>query len=191
MSESTSIVPAPRGADVPSPTETRYALLAAAFMKAIDDIAAVIPPLDPAMVKTAKFVRGHQNVPDRFCETVLNAVEQVPALQGVGALDTVAGRDTLQFLSAFRPALDKGEALQKALFYIVMGRKAALATQALQIYGVARSISRDPANSQVAAHFEAMQRDLGRKGLTKAQRELRKAIKKAAAEVAEKEVKTA
>jgi len=175
-------------AEAPGPTTTHYQQLASDLMTALDQIGTIIPKLDPAQVAAAKFVRSLVNIPDQFCSTTVFSVEQLPELQANQALDVVAGRDTLQFIEAFRPVLDKIDAFGKTLDFVLMTRKAALATQSLLAYYMAKGVARE--NRTVAAHVANMKRDLGRRGLTKAQRDERKAAKEAAA-AAQKEVKKA
>ena len=168
--------------DPQTPTTTHYQQLAADFMNALDQIAAIIPQVEQAEAGT-KLVRAHLNVPDVFCSTAIIAVEQVPELLGTRKLDPVAGRIKMQFLEAFRPMSDKAGTLVKRLDYTLMWLKATLAEDSLQMYRIAKSIASDKRSPLVQAHVENLKRDLGRKGLTKAQREERKAAKlKAAAE---------
>ena len=113
---------------------------------------------------------------------------------GTKRLDPVAGRIKMQFIEAFRPMSDKAGALVKRIDYTLMWLKATLAEDSLQIYRLAKDLASDKRSPNVQAHVENLKRDLGRKGLTKAQRDERKAAKiKAAAEAlaAEKEVKPA
>jgi hypothetical protein len=84
-------------------------------MTELDQIAAIIPKLEAQHVSTVKFVRAHLNVPVEFLATVIAAVEQTPELQGVNKLDVSAARDTLQFIEAFRPVLDKVAAFARNL----------------------------------------------------------------------------
>lgn len=178
--------------DPQTPTITHYQQVAADFMKAIDEIAAVIPQTGEAE-SGLKLVRGHLNVPDVFCETAIIAVEQLAELQASKKLDAVAGRNKLQFIEAFRPMSDKLSSLVKLLDYTLMWAKATLAEEGLQIYRITKSLASDKRSPVMQAHASNMKRDLGRKGLTRLQREERKLakLKKAAAEALEKEVKAA
>jgi hypothetical protein len=182
-----TITPPPEGTN--TLTVTHYRQIAVDFMKAINDVGTVIPPLDDADVNTRKFIRGHANIPDKFCLTALVAAEQVPELGAVNKLDIGTGYDTLQFLDAFRSALDTADAVIQDLRFRLMARKATLASQALVLYDIAKGLARDPRSAHVAAHVSDMRRDLGRAAVSAARRELLKT--KAAAEAQQKEVKTA
>jgi hypothetical protein len=159
----------------PSPTITRYQQLAAEFMAALDEIATIIPKLEAAHISTANFVRSHLNVPIEFLGTATAAVEQTAELQGVKKLDVASARDTLQFIDAFRPVLDKVSAFAKNLQFTLNSRKASLASDALQIYDIAKGLARDPNSATVASLVANMKRDLGRRGRPKGSLAIRKA----------------
>ena len=159
----------------PTPTITFYQQLADEFMKELDDIAPIIPQLEAAHISTANFVRSHLNVPNEFLATALAAVEQTPALQAVNKLDVLAARDTLQFIEAFRPVLDKVSAFANALKFTIASRKASLAADSLQIYDIAKGLARDPGSAALASVVANLKRDLGRRGRPKTAAALRKA----------------
>jgi hypothetical protein len=83
---------------------------------------------------------------------------------GVRKLDVTAARDTLQFLEAFRPVLDRIRALADSLEFTMKSRRASLTADALQIYAIAKAVGRDPRGAAVASHVEHLKRDLGRRG---------------------------
>jgi hypothetical protein len=187
---STIKVTAEPSAETTTPTTTHYQQLATELMKALDQIAAIIPPTEPVQSSAMKAIRAHMIIPDEFCGTTLVSVEQLPELQVIECLDVIAGRDTLQFLDAFRPVEDKILAFGKTLHFALMVRKDLLVTQSLRTYDIAKGIARD--NRTVAAHVANMKRDLART-VPKAERDERKALKAAKAKTAavQKEVKAA
>jgi len=153
-----------------TPTITHYQQLANEFIRELDEIAANIPKLEAQHVSTVNFVRSHLNASTEFLATVITAIEQTPELQGVGKLDAASGRDTLQFLEAFRPVLDKVTAFARNLQYALNSRKAALVGDALRIYDVAKAIAkdrRDPSRAAIGSHVANMKRMLGRGRPTK------------------------
>lgn len=158
-----------------TPTITFYKQLADEFMKELDEIAPIIPQLEAAHISTVNFVRSHLNVPIEFLATAIAAVEQTPALQAVNKLDVLAGRDTLQFIEAFRPVLDKVSAFTNALKFTIASRKASLAADSLQIYDIAKGLARDPGSAAIASVVANMKRDLGKRGRPKIATALRKA----------------
>lgn len=124
----------------------------------------IIPKLEAAHISTANFVRSHLYVPIEFLATATAAGEQTAELQGVKKLDVDSARDTLQFIHAFRPVLDKVSAFAKNLQFTLNSRKASLASEALQIYDIAKGLARDPNSAPVASLVANMKRDLGRRG---------------------------
>jgi hypothetical protein len=147
-----------------SPTITQHQLLAAAFMSHVDALVAMIPKLEVPHSATKTFVIAHLNIPNPFLATVTSAVEQEPALQTVDRLDPAWAREILQFLEAFRPALDKLTALRDSLEFTLWSRKAVLASSALQVYGIAQQLARAPRATTIAAQVTNMRRDFGRRG---------------------------
>jgi hypothetical protein len=136
-------------------------------ISALDEIAGTIPKLEAAHIATSDFVRSHQSVPVGFLATAVAAVEQTPTLQNVGKLNVNEARDTLQFLEAFRPVLDKVTAFARNLSFTMKSRKASLAADSLQIYDIAKGVARDPASASVASLVDNLKRDLGRGGRRK------------------------
>jgi hypothetical protein len=147
-----------------SPTITRHQQMADQFMKELDTIAATIPNLEARHVTTANFVRSHVNISIAFLSTAIAAVEQTDVLQAVEKLDPITAHDTLQFIDAFRPVVDKLFALASTLKFTLASRKASLAANALQIYAIAKGVARDPRSAAVASLVANMKRDLGRRG---------------------------
>jgi hypothetical protein len=154
----------PDPSTAPSPTVTHYQQLADDFSKALDEIVAIIPQMEIAHPATANFVRSHNNVPMQFLATAIAAVEQAPQLQNVNKLEVMAARDTLQFIEAFRPVLDKVAAFADSLKFTLASRKAVLTADALQIYDIAKGVARDPGAAHVASLVRNLRRDLGPRG---------------------------
>ena len=168
---------------IETPTVTHHQQLASELVAAIDQMTTIMPQLEEAQIAIAKFTRGRLGIPERFCASAIAAVEQLPELLGLHTLDPAAARDTIQFLDAFRAVLDKGEAFHRNVKFTFDLRKAELIRDSLQVYYFAKGLARRTRNPELEAHIANMARDLGRKGLTKAQREERKLAKqKAAAE---------
>jgi hypothetical protein len=187
--------------DPQTPTTTHYQQLAAELMSVFDQLAVLIPKLAEAEASaTTRIARSRQNVPDAFCATAIDAVEQVPEVDGEKKLNTELSRNRLQFLEAFRPVDDKLTALSKRLRHALRTTKSLLAADTLHVYRLFKSHASDDKSPLVKAHAAAMKRDLGRRGLTKAQRQalnaerLRKAVEAellARAQNAQKEVQAA
>jgi hypothetical protein len=149
-------------AETPNLTITRYQQLATEFMSGLDTLAAIIPKLEVKHVTTANLVKSHQNIPNPFLASTVAAVEQSSELQVLKKLDVPSSRDTLQFIEAFRTVADKLNGVAQTLEFTLRSRKAALAIPALQIYDIAKGLSRDPSSAGLALHVANMKRDLNR-----------------------------
>jgi hypothetical protein len=141
-------------------TTTQYMELAAQLSSALAAVAAQIPTFTSSHPSTVKFVQTHQRVPNEFIGTVAAAVDNSPTLQGVGTFDSKEALETLQFIEAFRPVIDQMAALRADLCFTVNSRKAKTVAAALQMYGIAKQVARDPGSGAVKVHVENMQRDL-------------------------------
>jgi len=82
----------------------------------------------------------------------------LPELQGTSKLDVTAARATLQFIEAWRPVQDEMMALANGLKFTMASRKATLASDALQVYSIAKAIARDPGST--ASLVSNLKRDL-------------------------------
>lgn len=148
----------------PTPTVTHYEALATEILVQLETLASMIPKLEGAHTRTVNFVRGHQNVPDEFLMTVVKAVEQIPELQRLNKLDAVAAKDALQFNAAFKTVRDRLETLLADVNFTARSNKAAVASNALQIYVIAQGLARDAGSSAMLSLVKQMKRDLGRRG---------------------------
>jgi hypothetical protein len=154
--------PSNPNAETPHLTITGYQQLASEFMSGLDILAAIIPKLEVKHVTTANLVKSHQSIPDPFLASTIAAVEQSAELQNVKKLDIPSSRDTMQFIEAFRTVADKLNGVAQSLEFTLRSRKATLAIVALQIYDVAKGLSRDPGSAGLALHVANMKRDLNR-----------------------------
>lgn len=170
-------------ADVPSTfTVTQYQQLAERLLAGLAELAAIAPSLDPDDAANVEFTRRHLNVPVPFLATAVFAVERNPELQAAQKLNVPFGRDTLQFLDAYRPVLDAARVFLDRLTLAYQTRQAALTIQALHVYDIAKSVDRDARSPELSAAVENMKRDLGRKGARRVVPvEVRQAAKEAAA----------
>jgi hypothetical protein len=178
--EKSSTVPAVPS-EVPSTvTVTFYEQLAQQFNQVLDQLMAIAPPVPDNEVANAEQLLRRGNVPIPFLSTTVVWVERIPALQAVRKLDVQAARDTLQYIDAFRPVLDRMAASFKRLGRSLKTRKAALAVTSLQIYDIAKGLDRDSKDPEIAAAVANMQRDLGKRGRTPVPASVRNAAKAAA-----------
>jgi hypothetical protein len=158
-------------------TPTYYQQLATEFMTAFEQMSAIIPKLEEAEATNVKVFRANLGVPDAFCNTAINAVEQLPELEAARKLHAEKSRNRLQLLEAFRPLGATAAGFSKRLDRVLMAAKSGLATDSLQIYRIAKSVASDKRSPIVEAHVAAMKRDLARPTVSKADREERKVAK--------------
>ncbi len=148
----------------PTLTPTYYDLLAREIMDDLDKVAAKIPKLEAHHRATEDEMRAHMNVPRPFLGTAVVAVEETDELQAMRKLDPDQGRETLQFIDAFRIVDYKLDQVKALLRHTIKSRTTALAMQSLQIYAIARGMARDGRHSDIAARVENLRRDLGKRG---------------------------
>jgi hypothetical protein len=163
---STAVVPAGDGTtpdtSAPSPTVTHYQQLTGEFLKKLDDLASTVPQLELSHPSTADFVRTHLNVPMQFLSTVVSLVEQFPDLQAVGRMDLKVARDDLQYIDAWRSAIDKLATFTDAMQFSVASRQAKLTDVCFQVWSITKSLARDPGSPHMANAVELMRKDFRR-----------------------------
>jgi len=150
-----SEVPAP-------PAVTDYLQLASELIAAIDKVEATIPKLAASHTLSRDFVRTHVKNPE-FLLSAIAAVEQRPELQALGKMDVIAARNALRYHEAYRPAEDRIEALLKVLRSSRTTLLALAGADAMQMYDVAKGLSRDVGGAGLIPHVENMRRDFRRK----------------------------
>ena len=174
------------------PTVTPYQVLVGEVIDALDQIVAIIPKLDDAEAAARRIVNSRLGVPEEFITTVVNAVEQSPELAAAKKLDPAEVRDLLQYAEAFRVLRDKLLTVTKLINLRLRAVYDLIVAQAQQMYRIAQQHASDRRSPVMAALVANMKRALGRKGLTKAQREERRLrMQEAAAEVQHEEVQKA
>ena len=116
---------------------------------------------------SAGFVRGLHTVPLEFIVDAVIAVDELPHLLAAANFDAADAKAMLDFVGAFRPAVEKMLSLATELTFTMNAWKADAGAGALRVYGILKVLSSDPA---AAAHLEKMRRDLGRAGRPRAPR---------------------
>ena len=143
---------------------TRAQLQARDLMAALDEIAGMMPEPERSRWPQANFVRSHLSVPMEFLATAVAAVERSEELRATKRLDPASARETLQLMEAFRVVVDRVDALAVGLRRTLNDRRAVLASQALQIYDIAKALARYSNDTANASLVSDMKRDLGRRG---------------------------
>lgn len=73
--------------DPQTPTLTHYQQLSAEIQAAVDTITTLLPKLEESLIDDVRQARRNLNVPDAFCYTAVNAVEQLPELNAANKLN--------------------------------------------------------------------------------------------------------
>jgi hypothetical protein len=142
---------------------THYAEVAARVNDLLAAVITELGPLEKPYKALRTFVRTNVGVDVRFIASVIAAVESNPELQIKGKFDVAEAHDVLLMIEALDPIVTKLEVLKRELKFTLDARKAKIAWDGRQIYAVSKRFARD-ADSQVAAHVEIMQRELGASG---------------------------
>jgi hypothetical protein len=157
--------PPVNAADGPVLVRTKYNDLADHYNSVIDGLVGEFPvPFVIRHAKNSKFVDIHSGVPLKVISTAIAAVERSPELLGVKGFSAAEARDRMQLLEAFEGTADRAEAFAADLRFTIKLTRAQLASASLQIYGMAKTLGRDPENAEIAVHAANLGRDLGRKG---------------------------
>jgi len=147
----------------PTPTITYYQQLADNAVKAIDALAAAMPPLEASHPMTADFVRSHRNVSPSNLAEVVAMVEQNPEILATNKLSPSESRDDLQFAEAFGPVGQKLIAVGKTVVFTVDAKLASLTASSQQVRAVTDALARDPGSSHLIPVTARLKKILGRR----------------------------
>ena len=145
----------------PTPTITYYQQLADNAVKAIDALAAAMPPLEASHPLTADFVRSHRNVSPSNLAEVVAMVEQNPELMATNKLSPAESRDDLQFAEAFGPVGQKLIAVGKTVVFTVNAKLAGVTATSQQVRAVTDALARDPGSSHLIPVAARLKKILG------------------------------
>ena len=147
----------------PTPTITYYQQLADNAVKAIDALAAAMPPLEASHPLTADFVRSHRNIPPSSIAEAVAIVEQHPELLATNKLPPTQSRDDLQFAEAFGPVGQKLIGTGEIVMFTVNAKLAGLTASGQQIRSVAEALSRDPGSSHLIPAASRLKKIFGKR----------------------------
>lgn len=145
----------------PTPTTTYYQQLADDALKAIEALAAAMPPLEASHPMTAGFVRSHRNVSASNIAEIVAMVEQNPELLATGKLPPAESRDDLQFAEAFGPIGQRLIAVGKTVVFTTESKLASLTASSQQVRAVTEALVRDPGSSHLIPVSIRMKKLLG------------------------------
>ncbi len=129
----------------------------------LDDFSSRFPGLVYPTEKEARRARRHRTVPKIFMQGAMSTVSET-ILKRTRNFNIDEMRDALHFVDAFAAVVDRVNYLQGAVKYTIDAKKSSVADAALQIYGVARVLSRDPESGDLSGYARLLKGYLGRKG---------------------------
>lgn len=138
-------------------------LLAQELIALLDDFSSRFPGLVYPTEKEARRARRHRTVPKIFMQGAISTVSET-ILKRTQNFKIDDMRDSLHFVDAFAAVMDRVNYLQGAVKYTIDAKKSSLADAALQIYGVARVMARDPKSGDLVGYAKLLKGYLGRKG---------------------------
>jgi hypothetical protein len=127
--------------------ETNQQQLADELSALLDQFIAKLPLLSTP-TESRQVVYGYLSVPEEFRHTAIATVADSEVLQTVQRLHVDEARAVQQFSEAFRPLALKIIAAGEALDFTIDVRLSRLNRGALQIYAIAKEISRDRVDLQ-------------------------------------------
>ncbi len=142
---------------------TAEELLAGELIAVLDDFSSRFPGLVYPTEKEARRARRHRTVPKIFMQGAMSTVSET-ILKRTRNFNIDEMRDALHFVDAFAAVVDRVNYLQGAVKYTIDAKKSSVADAALQIYGVARVMSRDPERGDLVGYAKLLKGYLGRKG---------------------------
>jgi len=148
-----------------SPTTTFYQQLAAQLGAAVSQTIEQIPGYNDDLTDAAKKVRRVASA--EFIDMTVSTVQASQALSGVNELDIVQTRDSSQFSQAFQPVVAQLLGVAHRLSVMIKLREAKAGRSALRIYGVAKSLVRNPNNTHLVVPLANLKAALRRRAKVK------------------------
>ena len=147
------------------PVRTKYNDEADVFLATLDQLMSNFPvKLRIRHRSTARFVDGHRGIPFAALTAGVAALEQSEDLRGIKHFASDVARDKLQLVEAFRGVVSGLLDLASSVKFTLNSLQAEVASEVLQVYGVAKTLGRDPDNAAIQAHADNIRQALGRKG---------------------------
>jgi hypothetical protein len=158
----------------PTPVRTKYNDQADVFLAAIEQLTAQFPvKLRTRHRTTAGLVASRASVPFAALSAGVTALEQSEDLRGIKRFASDVARDKLQLIDAFRGVVSGFARFTAAMNFTLRSLQAEVASEVLQVYGVAKTLGRDPEAADVQTHADNIKRALGPRG-----RKSKKAVEK-------------
>jgi hypothetical protein len=110
----------------------------------------------------ARRLSARAGVPDSVLESASVAVEASPRLEGVIGVDATTLRDSYGFAISYDAVVTELESLTRTVAHSIRVERAQAAAAALDIYAVARRLSRQKGGAELLPHVEDMRRKLNK-----------------------------
>jgi hypothetical protein len=136
-------------------TITHYQEVGANVLKLIETVRSAIPVVEVPLDVKQPLGSGKSGL----IATAVSVFESSPELQGLG-FNVDEARDTMQYVDAFQPVLDQLRALARHLEVQIRFRKGRSIDAALQLYSVAKGVSRRALGVDLPAHVGNLKRQM-------------------------------
>ncbi len=124
----------------------------------------ILPDFVPTPIEGINAMRVARAVPDEFLEASAVTAEDETTMQTSTGLDPARTRLVITRNLRFEPLAAAAEALARDVRYNMFRERWEVVQQALQVYSLAKSYTRNARGGSLVAHVQAMQKALGRKG---------------------------
>jgi hypothetical protein len=125
----------------------------------------LLPDFVPAPVEGVKAMRAARSVSDDFLEASAVAAENDATMQTTTGLDPARTRLVITRNLRFEPLAAAAEALARDIRYNMFRERWSVVQQALQVYNLAKGLTRNERAGALVAHVRTMQSTLGRSGI--------------------------
>ena len=146
-----------------NPMPSPHAEGAKALLEKIRALRAEIPRLlVPATGDDPRNFKGPSGVPDAFMESASVAVQTWPRLEQAAGIDASTLRDAFGFAISYDAVVNELRALTRMVAHSLRVQRAEAAASALDVYAIARRMSKRKDGAELRPHVEDMGKKLTR-----------------------------
>jgi hypothetical protein len=133
---------------------------AKALLDKVRALRAEIPRFTPAVTAESRKLAPKTGVPDAFLESASVAIQVSERLARAGGTDAATLRDSFGFALAYAALVQEFLALGRSMAHTIRVERAAAASSALDIYAIARRLSKQKDGAELVPYVEDMRRKL-------------------------------
>lgn len=133
----------------------------------IQGVYQILPGLVSTPVEGTKTMSFARTVPNEFLEASAVASESETTMQTTTGLDPARTRLVIARNLRYEPLAAAADALARDIRYNMTLERWDVVQQALQVYGLAKTYTRNARGASLVAHVKTMQSALGRSGRTR------------------------